>query len=219
MSVLDNPRKERFAQLYAKMHGSVSNAEIAKLAGYGKDNSDNTYLSSQASRLLKEKEVAFRIQEVREENASVSSEELVRETLIRFLFKTVMYKIPKHIGTQSLTQKNGKRLTNIYLKDDFSKWTDDELRLVSGLSSFGLPIFFSKEMAMDKLMDIFMNKLTPEAQENITAYFCKALNEELYMEDKDIAKFRDMTRYRRVENPEEEGVLWQDDASVDVDNQ
>jgi hypothetical protein len=154
MERFSNERKERFCQLYALSGKQPS--ECAFEAGYGRNQYSQkcSYHNLISSRLLQREDVNLRIETIRRENREEDND--YTKKLLTDLKKILDFDYSKYFASANVTLKNGRVLTDWYLKVPLDKWTPDDRKLMlNGFNSQGRPIFMNKEVILDKLLKIY----------------------------------------------------------------
>lgn len=192
MPVIPNPKKEKFARLYATKQGELSRREMVKRAGYGDGSTNDKYLSSCASRLLAEPIVAERIKEIRNDMGIPIDEEDIRKDMVYLLYNVVFGDFTKHMMLHTTTTKMGNMKQCALVKDtDFCDWSPIERKCVQGFDRVtGNPIFIDKMKAFDKLKELVIRQDDDKVVEDIkNAYFSAGLMYGLNNEPSNLCKF------------------------------
>lgn len=206
MAKLANVKKERFARLYAMYSGLIDNKDIVIAAGYAENSRNKSYASSQASRLLAERDVALRIQEIREEYNMMQGDGVIRDHIVRYLCGVLNLDITQYFKVNQVTSRSGRIYQDIILKNkDFNNMPASVRKLITGFDTkTGNPIFIDKFKALSMLKEIFVDTKDQVVIEDMAKMFSDADLQLAAENDPALNKFIDGDKYRRVFSDEDD---------------
>lgn len=155
---LNDDRAEQFCQLYVK--GGMSPADACYKAGYGgtKNQGHKTsYHSVQASKLLSQKPIILRIEELKEELENEHKTDVV--DVVSYLMYGLLHDPTQHMKVVHGVSKEGIEIQNVIIDPadkDFSKWDKSERQLIDHFDpKTGNPVYISKQYCLEKLLKYF----------------------------------------------------------------
>lgn len=155
---LNDSRAEQFCQLYVK--GGMSPADACYKAGYGgtKNQGHKTnYHTVQASKLLSQKMIILRIEELKEEVENEHKADVL--DVVSYLMYGLLHDTTQHMKVVHGVTKDGLEVQSVIIDPedkDFSKWDKVERQLIDHFDpKTGNPVYISKQYCLEKLLKYF----------------------------------------------------------------